>query len=438
MKHNIKIFLLLAILASSFSEVRSQVLQIFEGRSYNPVELDNLDVISFDLDKDLMILQESNGNTKSFKFNDSSNYVIGKSIPLINLTTTEYVEEISSKTTYLEGTFFLQGFGEFEDIERDVNIRGRGNSSWEFIKKPYRLKFDKKVSLCGLPSAKNYVLLANFMDCSLIQNALAFKIGAMLGLPYTNKAVPVDVVLNGIYKGSYLLTNKPGINAGSVDIDENNSIMWELDVVFDEDLKFKSPVFDLPVMVADPSEMDEGTFEYWKNDFIEMEKAVYNRKAVDYVDLEIAAKYLVVYEILRNDEIGYPKSFKMYKTKGKKYIFGPLWDFDVAMGKIWLGECYNPNKIDKPLWKNNLLSNLSLDPIFKEYFTINLKFIIDKIPELIIFIDDYSKEIRDSAVRNQMLYPEYEDFDQSVIKLKDWLKKRSEILKTLYSLMEIV
>ena len=434
MSHNFKIFLLFAIWSTYSSILHSQVLQIFEGSFYNPIEIADLDVISFDLDKDLMIVQKSNGDINNFKFNDGSNYVLGKSIPVLNITTNEYVEEISSKTAYLEGTFSLQGFGEFEDIERDVNIRGRGNSSWSFIKKPYRLKFDKKVSLCGLPSAKNYVLLANFMDCSLVQNALAFKIGAMLELPYTNKAMPVDVVLNGIYKGSYLLTNKPGINAGSVDIDENNSIMWELDVEFDEDLKFKSPVFDLPVMVADPSEMDNSTFEYWKNDFIEMEKAVYNRKAAEYVDLEIAAKYLVVYEIFKNDEIGYPKSFKMYKTNGEKYVLGPLWDFDVAMGKIWLGECYNHDYIDQSVWKNQLLRYLSLDPIFKEYFTINLKFIIDKIPELIIFIDDYSKEIRESAVRNQMLYPEYEDFDESLIKLKDWLIKRSENLKTLYSL----
>ena len=436
MNHNIKIFLLLSILASYFSEVHSQVLQIFEGRTFNPVDLNNLDIISFDIEQDLMVLQESNGDTRSFKYNDGSSYVIGESIPVLNITTTEYVDEISSKTAYLEGTFTLQSFGEFEDVERNVNIRGRGNSSWGFIKKPYRLKFDKKISLCGLPSAKNYVLLANFMDCSLVQNALAFKIGIMLGLPYTNKAIPVDVVLNGIYKGSYLLTNKPGINAGSVDIDENNSIMWELDVAFDEDLKFKSPIFDLPVMVADPSEMDEGTFEYWKNDFIEMEKAVYNRNVADYIDLEIAAKYLVVYEVLKNDELGWPKSFKMYKTKGGKYMFGPIWDFDVAMGKIWLGECYNIDTIDQSLWKNQLLRYLSLDPIFKISFANNLKYIIDKIPELILFIDDYSKKIRESAIRNQILYPEYEDFDESVIKCKEWLIKRSEILKTLYGLVE--
>lgn len=431
MNHRLTIFLLIAILSGGIPAMRGQVLQIHEGRSYNPVEFEKVDIISFDVDNDSMIIQDSDGEKRSIKYSDGSNYAIGECIPVINITTNEFVEEIQSKTTYLEGTFTMQGFGQFEDVTKDVNVRGRGNSSWFFVKKPYRLKFDKKVSLCGLPSAKNYVLLANFMDCSLIQNSLAFKIGSMLGLPYTNRAVPVDVIFNGLYKGSYILTNKPGINAGSVDIDEDNSIMWELDIAYDEDLKFKSPIFDLPVMVADPSDMEADTFEYWKNDFIEMEKAVYDGKAGDYIDLDLAAKYLAVFEILKNDEIGYPKSFKMYKTKGEKYIFGPLWDFDVAMGKVWLGECYTYDHIDYLVWKNDLISCLEKDPDFKTAYLNSLKSVFDSMPELMDFIDEYAAEIRASAVRNQKLYPELEDFDQSVIKLKEWLTTRCEVLQAL-------
>lgn len=436
MRYSIKICLWVALLFSWATVAQSQVLQIFEGCSYNPLDFNDIDTISFDIDIDHMIIKESNGNIRSFQYREGSKYAIGECLPVISITTNEYVEEIQSKTTYLEGTFTLRSFGKFEDIKREVNIRGRGNSSWDFPKKPYRLKFDKKVSLCGLPSAKNYVLLANYMDCSLIQNALAFHIGTMLGLPYTNKAIPVDVILNDIYKGSYILTNKPGINAGSVDINEKNSIMWELDTAYDEDLKFESPIFELPVMVADPSDLDEDTFEYWKKDFNEMERAVNNGKGGEYIYLEIAAKYLAVYEVFKNDEIGYPKSFKMFKTKGGKYMFGPLWDFDVAMGKVWFGECYTQDEIDKPVWKNRLLSSLGDDPVFKTTYNNSLKSIIDYLPDLIDFIDDYSNEIRESALRNQILYPEYEDFDESVVKLKEWLTKRCEVLKLLYGLDE--
>lgn len=57
-----------------------------------------------------------------------------------------------------------------------------------------------------------------------------------------------------------------------MDIDENNSLMWELDVVFDEVLKFKNLRLDLPVMVANPSEMDEDTFNIGRMISLKWEK----------------------------------------------------------------------------------------------------------------------------------------------------------------------
>lgn len=114
--------------------------------------------------------------------------------------------------------------------------------------------------------AKNYVLLANHLDPTLMLNSVAFKIGRLLELPFTNHAIPVDVVLNGIYKGSYLLTEQIEVKENRVDLDENNSVMWELDSYWDDEPKFKSTAFNLPVMVKDPDLTTE-QFEYWKKDF---------------------------------------------------------------------------------------------------------------------------------------------------------------------------
>lgn len=433
MKALTKYLLLIAVLSVFNETARAHVVQLFSDNHYGAIDLAKTDSISFDTANNLMIVHNAEEEDQEFAYWNKSIFTVGESIPLIEIITDEYKEEITSKTVYSDGEFNLKGFGKYEDINSDVQIRGRGNSSWQFVKKPYRLKFNKKVSLCGLPAAKNYVLLANYMDCSLLQNVLAFEIGEMLELSFTHKAVPVDVVFNGIYKGSYILTNKPGINAGSVDIEEDKSIMWELDISFDEELKFNSPLLNLPVMVADP-DLDEETFEYWKNDFIEMEKAVYQGKAEEYIELDDAAKYLAVHEILRNNEIGYPKSFKMFKTEGGKYIFGPLWDFDVAMGKIWLGECYSQDKVNDKLRKNSLISYLYLNSKFMNLYRNHLRSVIDRLPELMSFIDDYAARIRDSALRNQTLHPAYEDFDESIVKLKGWLQKRCEVLKVLYNL----
>lgn len=106
-------------------------------------------------------------------------------------------------------------------INGDLNpqkdeIRGRGNSTWGFPKKPYRFKFNKKVSLLGIPAEKNFVLLANYADKTGIRPALAHRLGNHIqdfrnrkGEPtwYVPSSIQVEVYMNGRYDGLYTLTD---------------------------------------------------------------------------------------------------------------------------------------------------------------------------------------------------------------------------------------
>ena len=65
----------------------------------------------------------------------------------------------------------------------DAGIRGRGHSTWKWDKKPWRVKFDSGVSLFGLHKAKDWVLLANYSDKSLIRNVVAFDMARGLSFP---------------------------------------------------------------------------------------------------------------------------------------------------------------------------------------------------------------------------------------------------------------
>lgn len=419
------IFLIFTFSFFLMHSAQERVLQVFDGENYLPISWDDIDKITYK-DGELQFLLD-NGQLFPVSFSDGMNIVSAETIPLIEITTDEFLEEIPNKTDYKSGSFKLTGFGSYEDLEKQVEIKGRGNTSWQRPKKPYRLKFDKKISICGLPAAKSYVLLANYTDESLIQNALAFEIGRLLSLPYTNFCVPVDVTLNGIYKGSYLLTNKPGINSGSVNIDEDNSIMWELDLAMDEDRTFRSPLLDLPVMVVDPDLTDE-KFEYWKADFIKMEKAAVQKKASDLVDMDALARYILVNEILKNDEIGWPKSVKLYKTEGGKYIFGPIWDFDHSMGHIWNGESYTTEDINKGVWKNKLFYYLSLDEEYNEYLLRYWKLLKLSLPYILNYIEKYKYEIYHSAIRDCYIWNFDKEWELSIDKMKSWLIARFEAL----------
>lgn len=422
----------------SLASAGNSVLQISKGNQYTPQEWQNIEAIGFDERGEKMMIQTKDDKVAEYPFAGMPVMVSGQTLPLIEITTDEDLREIPDKVNYKSGMFRMQGFGNYEDAEAEVKIRGRGNTSWQNLKKPYRLKFDKKISLCGLPKAKNYVLIANFQDPSYMQNSIAAKLGEMLDMPYNYPMIPVDVILNGIYKGSYTLTTKPGINAGSVDIDEENSIMWELDSYFDEDYKFRSPQFGLPVNVSDPDLFEiagddkakaDALFEYWKQDFIEMERAVYEHRAGDYIDLDLYARYFLIYDITKNDELKDPKSVKIYKTKGKdnKYMFGPIWDFDGAWSYWTTLDFYSVRLINEHVERCQFFKYLEQEPEFRVAYRKYWHQINERMPELLDYIDNYKELIRTSWERdyksgNGRWVPK--SYDTMISMMRSWLELR--------------
>ena len=247
---------------------------------------------------------------------------------------------VTSKDYYLNAKFRISGNGIYDDFVDSVQIKGRGNSSWSASKKPYRLKFDEKVKPFGLTKGKSWVLLANAQRGSLMANAIAMKIGQMAGAKYTNHIIPVELYMNGSYMGSYMFTEKVGMANNSVDIDEEDGYLVELDTYENSDEPiYRTGVYNLPVKVAEP-DLDE---------YINQEYAVDRRNAIiydsrimqnavsagegleDVLDVDATARFFLANDLVLNQEINHPKSTFYFKNESDpegKITFGPLWDFD--------------------------------------------------------------------------------------------------------------
>lgn len=125
----------------------------------------------------------------------------------------------------------------------DVNIKGRGNSTWGMPKKPYRLKFDKKQSLLGEPKDKSWVLLANYMDNACgIRNATAYAIGHLSCLEFTPTTHFVDVFLNDRYNGTYQLCEHMKISEDRVNVTDEGYLLEadQLDRLGPDDVYFRT------------------------------------------------------------------------------------------------------------------------------------------------------------------------------------------------------
>ena len=266
-------------------------------------------------------------------------------VPRIDINTVGGVD-ISSKEYYLDAEIIIDGKGVFPSMTDSVQVKGRGNTSWTGnpkAKNPYRLKFANKVKPLGLTKGKNWVLLANRIQGSMLTNAYGMKAASLIGTAATNHIIPVDLYVNGTYKGSYNFTEKVGLANNSIDLDsETAAALLELDLYYDEanEQKFKSSPYNLPVNIKDPEfAVDETllTLNDIKQRFNSFVEAAQNGEELDnHVDIDYLARFLLANELICNSEIFHPKSTFCYNADildtNSKFIFGPVWDLDWAMG----------------------------------------------------------------------------------------------------------
>ena len=252
---------------------------------------------------------------------------------------TEGAQEIVSKEEEISSNVYIISENGTKILSTsDTGVRGRGNASWlYFPKKPYRLKFDSKQSPLGAPaSAKKWTLISNYSDKSLMRNILAFEISRRVGQVYTPFCHPVDVVVNGEYRGCYQLCDQ--VEAASGRVPAKDGYLIEVDsYAYDEEVMFTS-WNGTPVTIKHPDE-DDITKEQWS--YIEyffnlMESTALSSNFTDPVDGY--RKYLDVDSFLRNFIIGEfagnPDmlwSVYMYKDADDGKLFtGPAWDHDIA------------------------------------------------------------------------------------------------------------
>ena len=166
-------------------------------------------------------------------------------LPVVYINT-ENGQAITSKEKYIDAEMIVQGNETYNSKTTKLysgatEIRGRGNSTWSQPKKPYRLKLDKKTDLLGMGKSKHWVLLANYLDESLLRNTLAYNLSGAMGMEQM-ATVFVDVVLNGDFVGNYQLCENIRVDPTRVDIFD-----WE------------SFAEDSAAVIAEENGMDEDT-----------------------------------------------------------------------------------------------------------------------------------------------------------------------------------
>ena len=268
---------------------------------------------------------------------------IDEPYPTVRLYT-EKGKPVESRDTYVGGTVRIEDpehkYWEQDVFEAPMQIRGRGNSTWTmFPKKPYRIKLDEKAGIFGMSKNRDWALLANYSDKSLLRNTVGMMVSEICGMKWTPGIFNVDVYLNDEYLGSYDLTEHKEVASHRVDIDiAAGDCYLEIEAKKDKPVCFDTPM-NIPIMFSEPEQPSDGLkteIEGWFRSFETALTSSYsadpNRGYAAYVDVDSFINHYIIQELAKNIDADLFKSLFLVKRKGGKLEFWHVWDFDLAFG----------------------------------------------------------------------------------------------------------
>ncbi len=344
------------------------------------------EVTTLDLTEDVLLtLIAQDGSVRTVTLRVET---LDTGLPSVALTTENFTT-ITSKIERLPATFYIGGADAGEGVILSAGAKGRGNTSWGEPKKGYNVKLDKKARLLGMSESKDWCLIANYEDKSLIRNMAAGYLATAAGLDYVVQNRPVDLWYNGQYWGTYNLCEKidiekdrvnvtkyeegmaPGACGFIVEVDGhargaataadaqhplpgNTALAYspssdEIIIVYTHAFVVKAPSTEK--LLADPAQL-----QYIYDKVIYTANEIYSRdwsRINKVVDVESFVRWYIVEEVMNNTDGDFFSSCYMSIDVNGKFKMGPVWDFDRSSGN-----CNYNNYTDKIpyIWQHGWLN----------------------------------------------------------------------------------
>ena len=215
-------------------------------------------------------------------------------------------------------------------------IAGRGNSTWEAEKKPYRLKLAAQQNLLDMGAAKDWILLADDFDSSHIRNKAAYDFAREIGAAFSPEAQWVDFYANGEYLGLYLLTERNQIHPQRVAIPEEESFLvsmeWPARTQWEQLPNVVSQRGNL--LMIRQNGLGQGRLrQVWQS----AENAIYADDGIDpvtgkhwreLIDVDSWAEQYLLREVFADGDACAMSQFFYYTQSVGRLYAGPLWDMD--------------------------------------------------------------------------------------------------------------
>ena len=374
---------------------------------------------------------------------DDSEYPYG-GIPRIVIETDDF-RQIRDRETKIPAKLQIWGEKAPESEIIELTIKGRGNSSWENMpKKSYKLELKNKLSILNLPKEKDWALIANYIDKSLLRNSITHSLAESIEVPFTPKQVSVELYLNREYMGVYLFTETIKVSNNRVNIPNvSNSYLVEFDEKFKEDEIITTTKNNRILNIHSPKNADSAIVAKLRTHISTIEDYIFNstitiNSLTQYIDIESYLKFYWIEELSKNNDGAFFTSVFFSWIEGQPLQMGPVWDFDQAYGNHPNIELHNPKEwfIRDYYWNKTLFKDTSFIQIAQKTW----QEIQTKLETIIDSIDIYKRNMSIAAKNNFKKWPilydkrsykawasqRYNSYEEAVDDLKKWIISRKE------------
>lgn len=371
---------------------------------------------------------------------------------------TENHREIKDRETEIPARLQIWGEKAPESEIMDLTIRGRGNTSWDAPKTSFKIEFINKQEMLGMPKDRDWALIANYADKTLMKNYLAYHLSAELGAYYAPRCEFVELYLNKDYLGVYLLTETVKIGKNRINIPNNeNSYIVEVDGKYrkDEQIVFsdiiKNSGYGKTFKVHNPKNAAEGSLITLQDHIQDFERYLknidnsYENNIAQWLDIDEFIKHYWIQEFSKNPDAGFytsnyaPESgfftsvFFIW-TKNDVIRMGPVWDFDLAFGGHADKELDQPQNwhFKNAYWNYYLFKDSMIQQLCHDFW-VNQK---DYFSSTLNTIDSIQSYLNSAASNNfkrwnilsstsYNFHPfAYSNYNNAIVGLKKWISQR--------------
>jgi hypothetical protein len=323
----------------------------------------------------------------------------------------------------------------------ELTVRGRGTSS--FIAMPklsIKMEFDKKQALLGLPENRDWALISNFADRTLLKNFAVYRLSDWLQADYSPKGKFVELYFNRSYMGVYLLSETIKTGSNRVDI-EKYPVSFLLEKTSKEKAgkNYVTTNSNYLFRIRHPKEITDSLSNVLKNHLDSVETYFSTSgnkdKAGELISMEDFFRFYWIQEFAKNSDGAFHRSVFMTWIPGQPIKFGPIWDFDMGFGNNFYSETaesYSGWVIKNSGWFAKIFADKKIWKEATLYWKANKESFNAFADSLDIYAQTIQKATVNEFKRWDVLentefwaYKEgYQNYQEGVDTFKSWVKQR--------------